>query len=88
MAKTSMNLEGKNLLVQTVTNFYTGEVIEETSKHLKLSRAAWIADTGRFYQALEKSVFDEVEPFPKSVYIMKSAIVAITEIDSLPREQK
>ena len=83
-----MNLEGKNLLVQTVTNFYTGEVVEETSKHLKLSKAAWIADTGRFSQALEKSVFDEVEPFPKAVYVMKSAIVAMTEIDTLPRDQK
>lgn len=88
MAKNSMNLEGKNLLVQTVTYFYTGEVIEETSKHLKLSKAAWIADTGRFSQALEKSVFDEVEPFPKSVFLMKAAIVALTEIDILPREQK
>ena len=88
MAKNSMNLEGKNVLIQTVTFFYTGEVVEETSKHIKLNKAAWIADTGRFSQALEKSVFDEVEPFPKPVYVMKSAIVASTEIETLPREQK
>ena len=88
MAKNSMNLEGKNVLIQTVTYFYTGEVIEETPKHIKLSKAAWIADTGRFSQAIEKSVFDEVELFPKSIYIMKSAIVVTTEIDTLPQEQK
>jgi len=88
MAKNSMNLEGKNVLIQTVTFFYTGEVIEETSKYIKLTKAAWIADTGRFSQALEKSVFDEVEPFLKPIYVMKAAIIATTEIETLPREQK
>jgi hypothetical protein len=88
MAKGIMNLEGKNVLIQTVTFFYTGEVVEETTKYFKLAKAAWIADTGRFSQALEKSVFDEVEPFPKPIYVMKAAIVATTEIDTLPREQK
>jgi hypothetical protein len=83
-----MNFEGKNVLIQTVTFFYTGEVVEETTKYFKLTKAAWIADTGRFSQALEKSVFDEVEPFPKPVYVMKSAIIAMTEIDTLLREQK
>ena len=32
----SMELEGKNILVRTVTNFYTGRVVKETSKWLKL----------------------------------------------------
>ena len=88
MAKNSMDLEGKNVLIRTVTNFYTGEVSEETAKFIKLTKAAWIADTGRFSDALEKSVFDEVEPYPRPVFVMKAAIVDITEIDKLPREVK
>ena len=88
MAKNSMDLEGKNILIRTVTNFYTGEVAEETSKFLKLTKAAWIADTGRFSEALEKSVFGEVEPYPRPVFVMKAAIVDVTEIDKLPREVK
>ena len=86
--KNAMGIEGKNVLIRTVTNFYTGEVTEETSKFLRLSKAAWIADTGRFSEALEKSVFGEVEPYPRPVIVMKSAIVDVTEIDKLPREVK
>lgn len=88
MAKNSMGLEGKNVLISTVTKFYTGEVTEETNKFLKLTKAAWIADTGRFSEALEKSVFSEVEPYPRPVIVMKAAIVDITEIEKLPREVK
>lgn len=86
--KNSMNLEGKSILIRTVTNYYTGEVSEETSKYLKLTKAAWIADTGRFSDAIGKSVFGEVEPYPRPVFVMKAAIVDITEIDTLPRDQK
>lgn len=88
MAKDILGLEGKNVLIRTVTNFYTGEVVEEKGKYLKLNKAAWIADTGRFSEALQKSVFDEVEPYPRPVIIMKAAIVDITEIDTLPRDVK
>jgi hypothetical protein len=88
MAKNSMDLKGKNILIRTVTNFYTGEVVEETAKYLKLNKAAWIADTGRFSEAIEKSVFGEVEPYPRPVFVMKAAIVDITEIDKLPLEVK
>lgn len=84
----NMNLTGKKIFIRTVTNYYTGEVMEETSKFLLLIKAAWIADTGRFSQALEKSSFFEVELYPHPVYIMKAAIVDITEIDTLPTEIK
>jgi hypothetical protein len=84
----SMELEGKNILVRTVTNFYTGRVVKETSKWLRLKSAAWIADTGRFTDALALNVFNEVEPYPNPIIVMKAAIVDITEIDTLPTEQK
>jgi hypothetical protein len=84
----SMELEGKNILVRTVTNFYTGRVVKETSKWLKLESAAWIADTGRFADALASSVFEEVEPYPLPVIVMKAAFVDVTEIGELPTKQK
>jgi hypothetical protein len=84
----SMELEGKNILVRTVTNFYTGRVVKETSKWLKLESAAWIADTGRFADALASSVFGEVEPYPRPVIVMKAAFVDVTEIGELPTKQK
>jgi hypothetical protein len=71
-----MELEGKNILVRTVTNFYTGRVVKETPEWLKLESAAWIADTGRFADALA------------SVIVMKAAFVDVTEIGELPTKQK
>ena len=84
----SMELEGKNILIRTVTNFYTGRVVKETPKWLKLETAAWIADTGRFSDALASSVFGEVEPYPRPVIVMKAAFVDVTEIGELPTKQK
>lgn len=86
--KNSMGLEGKNILIRTVTNFYTGRVVEENSKFLKLESAAWIADTGRFSDALASSIFGEVEPYPRPVIVMKAAFVDVTEIGELPTKQK
>ena len=83
-----MELEGKNILIRTVTNFYTGHVVQETKKWVRLEKAAWIADTGRFADALTKSIFNEVEPYPNPVIVMKAAIVDITEISDLPTKQK
>jgi hypothetical protein len=83
-----MDLEGKNILVRTVTNFYTGHVVKETKKYLLLDKAAWIADTGRFADALASSVFGEVEPYARPVYVMKAAFVDVTEIGDLPNKQK
>jgi hypothetical protein len=82
-----MDLTGKKILIRTVTNFYTGEVTEETKKWLRLKTAAWIADTGRFSDALTSSVFGEVEPYPRPVIVMKAAIVDITEVEKLPTKQ-
>ena len=83
-----MDLTGKNIFIRTVTNFYTGHVIEETKKWLRLETAAWIADTGRFADALSTGLFDEVEPYPRPIIVMKAAIVDITEIGDPPTEQK
>ena len=83
-----MELKGKNIFIRTVTNFYTGCVVEETKKWLKLEKAAWIADTGRFADAVAKADFSEVEPYKLPVFVMKAAIVDITEISGLPTKQK
>ena len=82
-----MELLGKNVFIRSVTNYYTGHIKEETKKYFVLTTAAWIPDTGRFSDALNKSVFSEVEPYPRPVLVYKSAIVDITEIGELPTKQ-
>jgi len=83
-----MGMKGKNVLIRTVTNYYTGNVVEETKKWLKLERAAWIPDTGRFSTALATGEYSEVEPYPEAVVVMLAAVVDITIIREVPTRLK
>ena len=81
----------KNYFVRTITNFYTGATVRVGKDHVVLGKAAWIADTGRFADAMKTGTFDEVEPYPDgmAVTIPFSAIVDLCEWPhALPREQK
>ena len=82
------SLVGNNVLVRTVTMIYTGELFKETKNELCLAHAAWIADTGRWADNLKSCEFNEVEPYLNDVIINKGAILDVTMIETLPREQK
>ena len=80
---------GKNYLIRTVTMIQTGRLVAVTQQELVLEDAAWIADTGRFANALKTGKFDEVEPFPDGqVIVGRGAIVDAIQISVTPREQK
>lgn len=80
---------GENYLIRTVTMIDTGRVVAVTPQFVVLEDAAWIADTGRFADALSSATFSEVEPFPDGqVFVAIGAIVDACRIRSLPRDQK
>lgn len=80
---------GKVYLIRTVTMIQTGRLVQVTPQELVLEDAAWIADTGRFADALAKCEFDEVEPFPDGqVIVGRGAIVDAVQIASVQRVQK
>ncbi len=80
---------GKNYLIRTVTMIDTGRLVKVTEHELVLEDAAWIADTGRFAQAVEKAEFGEIEPFPSGqVIVGRGAVVDAVQIAALPRTQK
>lgn len=80
---------GKNYLIRTVTMIDTGRLVAVTPTELVLEDAAWIADTGRFAQAVEKAEFGEVEPFPNGrVIVGRGAVIDAVEITLAPRSQK
>lgn len=81
---------GKNYFIRTVTHYYTGRLVRVTAQELVLEEAAWIADTGRFAQAMETGDFSEVEPYPaKELIIGRGALVdAIEGAWKLPTKQK
>jgi hypothetical protein len=54
-----------------------------------MEQAAWVADTGRFSDALESSNFSEVEPFPSGTAILNTmSIIDASPINDLPTVQK
>lgn len=80
---------GKCYLIRTVTMIDTGRLVAITDKELVLESAAWIADTGRFADAVASAEFFEVEPFPDGkVIINRSAVIDAVTIKKVNRSQK
>lgn len=90
-AAQSPYLLGEPYFIRTVTQHYTGRIKRVTAKEIVLTEACWIADSGRFYNALKEGKLNEVEPFPQDeeVIVGRGAIVdACRWKHALPKEQK
>lgn len=82
---------GTAVFIRTVTHHYTGRVVDVAEEEVALEDAAWIADDGRFAQAIAEGKLSEVEPYPdgRRVTINRGAIIDWCEFgSSLPRSQK
>lgn len=80
---------GENYLLRTVTMIIVGKLQWVGEQELLLSDASWIADTGRFHDALKKGTLNEVEPFVDDVIVGRSTIIDGTKwAHKLPKEQK
>lgn len=81
---------GENYFIRTVTFHYTGKLVKVYKNELVLEGVAWIADDGRFKEAVESGKFNEIEPYPdKPVIIPRGCIVDATPVTfPLPRTQK
>ena len=80
---------GKNVFIRTVTMHFTGHVETVTDSDIVLSKAAWIADSGRFSDALKTGTLSEVEPYPETVTVARGGIIDISPWNhELPREKK
>ena len=81
---------GENYLIRTVTMIYTGKLTKVYDKDLVLVDCAWIPETERWAQTVEKGVFKEVEPYPDGyeVILNREAILDTTKVHwKLPRTQ-
>lgn len=83
---------GKPYLIRTVTMIVTGRLKWVGDKEIVLEEAAWIADTGRFSDALlDAGKLNEVEPFPTGdVIVGRGSIIdaVIPMWDKLPTVKK
>ncbi len=60
--ETFNDLIGKSLFIRTVTYHLVGKVEKIIGGMIELSTASWVADSGRFMNAIKDGELDEVEP--------------------------
>jgi hypothetical protein len=67
---------GDTYLFRTVTMIDVGRLVGVFEHELAMESVSWVADTGRFSEALKTGTLGEVEPFPDgTVIIGRGAIV-------------
>lgn len=79
---------GKAYFIRTVTYHLTGRLVAIDGQFLILEKAAWIADSGRFTQALRDGKLDEVEPVGQAIVNNQSIVDAFPWQHDLPEVQK
>ena len=72
---------GKKYFIRTVTMHLVGKLEAVFDTELVISGASWIADSGRFFDALKdgEKAINEVEPFLKDVIIGRGSLIDMTE---------
>lgn len=81
---------GANYLIRTVTMIYTGKLEEVYPGEFVITQAAWIAETARWKDCVEKGEFKEVEPYPADARVIVGRGANVDAVDvkwDLPREQ-
>ena len=78
----------KKWLIRTVTNYLTGMVVKRSGSFLVMKDAAWVADTGRFMQALKDGTLVDVEPVGDVVVNLSAIVDAFPWKHALPKSQK
>jgi hypothetical protein len=79
---------GKAYLIRTVTMAWTGRVTAIYPEFLTMEDGAWIADTGRYHEAIAQGVFSEVEPAGNVIIGIGSIVDAIEWKHDLPMKVK
>jgi hypothetical protein len=80
---------GQSVIIRTVTLHYTGRVVAVDDRWIHLDDAAWIADTGRWAEALKSGKLSEVEPYPGRCSVAIGGVIDVSPwAHPLPRETK
>jgi len=80
---------GEKYIIRTVTMIQTGRLVYADDRELILEDASWIADTGRWSDAIASGSLNEIEPFEDDVIVGRSAVIDATIWKhALPRTKK
>ena len=79
---------GTKLFIRTVTYHMVGEVTKRIGKFFQLKDASWVADSGRFMNAIKEGTLDEVEPVGNAWLNTDSIVDMFEWKHKLPTEQR
>ena len=79
---------GDSYFIRTVTYHFVGTIKEIVGKWIILKDASWVADSGRFHEALEKGNLSEVEYMDKAILSMDTITDATPWNSKVPKESK
>jgi hypothetical protein len=82
------DMVGEKFFFRTVTYHLTGRVKKVIGSLLELENAAWIADSGRFMQAIKEGKLNEVEPVGRAYVNMNTVVDCFPWKHALPENQK
>ena len=82
------DMVGEKFFFRTVTYHMTGRVKKIIGSILELENAAWIADSGRFMDAIKKGTLNEVEPVGRAYINISSVVDFFPWKHALPETQK
>ena len=81
------DMVGEKFYFRTVTYHLTGRVKKVIGSILELENAAWIADSGRFMNAIKEGKLSEVEPVGRAYINIQSVTDFFPWRHSLPEKQ-
>ena len=79
---------GKCFFFRTITYHLVGKVTKKVGSFLELQDASWVADSGRFMNAIKEGKLNEVEPVGKAYINLESVTDFFPWKHNLPTEQK
>ena len=81
-------LVGGKFFFRTVTYHTVGEVVKIIGRFVQLKDASWVADSGRFMNAIKDGTLDEVEPVGEAFVNLDTVVDIFPWTHPLPTEQK
>ena len=81
------DMVGEKYYFRTITYHLTGRVTKVIGSFLELENAAWIADSGRFMNAIKEGKLSEVEPVGRAYVNMNAVTDMFPWKHKLPEKQ-
>lgn len=79
---------GGKWFIRTLTFHLVGRVVRQCGRFYVLADASWVADSGRFMQAIKDGTLSEVEPVGSAIVNADSIVDAFPWKHDLPKSQK